>query len=146
MADQPQCPICQAELGDDPADSVTLLLCSHSFHSECLQGYCTVAKMPLERIKCPICKMTSDDILNLESRQPPAAAAASSFRPGDAQEIDSDDDESEVSLDEAPLAAPPAKAPAKRSDQNRSRRESRPETARRSYADRGSSLRNTSST
>ena len=37
-------------------EKITSLVCGHSFHTECVQTYCTAANKCLSELPCPVCK------------------------------------------------------------------------------------------
>lgn len=58
------CAICLASLtsrGSDGSETNTSLVCSHTFHSYCIQQYCETQKLDIHEIKCPCCKRTNGD-------------------------------------------------------------------------------------
>ena len=77
---EPQCVICQADLGDGSfGDPVTSLLCSHTLHSYCLQCYMDMINETPETVKCPICKLTAAEVRAAGSHLDEEAAAALNF-------------------------------------------------------------------
>ena len=59
MSGERMCFICQDDLGSDP---VMALLCGHVFHTECISTYASTKGLPIERIKCPTCRVVSGEV------------------------------------------------------------------------------------
>ena len=66
----PQCSICRSALVGAESDPTTSLLCSHSFHTECLTLYCNSQGKTLKDIRCPNCKLSSRDFEHPDDDEP----------------------------------------------------------------------------
>ena len=49
----------------DTDDPLHTLLCSHTFHLECLTSYMTATRLTLETVRCPECRLTAADVTAL---------------------------------------------------------------------------------
>ena len=49
----------------DTDDPLHTLLCSHTFHLECLTSYMTATRLTLETVRCPQCRLTAADVTAL---------------------------------------------------------------------------------
>jgi len=64
MVEASQCGICHVA----DADVVETLMCGHVFHSECVEGYQANLQISKMQIKCPTCRQTGYQMIQLEER------------------------------------------------------------------------------
>ena len=61
--DGEQCPVCNH---GDTGEPVTLLPCAHKIHEPCLVELREAMQCSMDDLKCPVCKKTGNDIVELE--------------------------------------------------------------------------------
>ena len=61
--DGDQCPVCNH---GDTGEPVTLLPCAHKIHEPCLVELREAMQCSMDDLKCPVCKKTGNDIVELE--------------------------------------------------------------------------------
>jgi hypothetical protein len=101
-----QCVICQDVLGSGEDSLLQSLRCGHVYHDVCLSAYQQAKDVPIDKLPCPYCKLSSEDCARLEIERAGGGISAGNAQSQPVLVATGDTPPEVIAGDETPLASP----------------------------------------